>query len=310
MMTPKKREQAEFTSILAVRRLRANEDSQNFRQSSKHKRPPDDRTKNSTFCWRQLPQRKGNLFMQFMQMSASKIGVALVVGLITVSGCSKKKSAVAQSPKYSYAVNSESCKTQHSATTKEELCEALRDEELNKGCATQLREQKFYENGCAGEFEQKIQLDLNPQMPGTSSESKPTQPISTTKAPEPQIRTQEEIDAKFPAPNIDTEDPNPHTIENELRPTYPRELDPSISTSPQAQQDAAGDYGREQPSSSTYIISYKYTESLNGSSCTTGTRKAYSKEEYCAILLDESLNNECALTKRQADFKNAGCEQQ
>ncbi len=249
-----------------------------------------------------------------MQARGNQLGLVLMLSLIAVSGCSKKKSGAVSSLKYSYdytvTVNGETCKTNQAKATKEELCEALRDEELNKGCAKNLREQKFYESGCTGEFEQKLQIDLNPTKPEATPQSGQQNPTTPPAGkPVPKIESQEDIEAKYPAPNIDTEDPNPHTIENELRPTpNQQDFDPSATTSTEDQERDDDQGQNDEPGSRSYAVSYKYTQTTNGVKCTTGTRRAYSKEEFCAILLDERLNNNCALPMRQEEFKNSGCE--
>ena len=49
-------------------------------------------------------------------------------------------------------------------------------------------------------------------------------------------------------------------------------------------------------------ICYKYSDSVNGVFCTTKAQEFSSSSEYCAGLINEALNNNCATQKRNEDY--------
>jgi len=71
--------------------------------------------------------------------------------------------------------------------------------------------------------------------------------------------------------------------------------------------------GSDTPGSKTGLniqsdnYTYTYSESINGVECTTGERKYDSKEDYCAGLKDEKLNNGCAKETRKQSFLAESC---
>ena len=56
---------------------------------------------------------------------------------------------------YSYDFSLNGCKTEsHSFNSKEEMCQGLKNRELNRSCAYSMRREYFKQHECAGEFQE------------------------------------------------------------------------------------------------------------------------------------------------------------
>jgi len=79
----------------------------------------------------------------------SSLLLAISLGLI-LSACG---SGSERSESYSYSYDIDGCKTgEHKLNSKEALCQALKDERLNNGCASLDRKAAFEGAGCPGQF--------------------------------------------------------------------------------------------------------------------------------------------------------------
>lgn len=90
--------------------------------------------------------------------------LTLIILAICVSSCGKIDDLVhgskttfqlepAQEELYSYQIIGQGCHTgEHEFETFDQVCEALRDNSLNRECAVQEREDLFFTSECSGSF--------------------------------------------------------------------------------------------------------------------------------------------------------------
>ena len=89
----------------------------------------------------------------------------IILTFLSLFSCGNPKKALGLEPKkiqkiepagpeeYSYQLHDGGCSTgEHSFTTFDQACNALKDDELNRQCAYEQREELFINAECAGDF--------------------------------------------------------------------------------------------------------------------------------------------------------------
>lgn len=112
----------------------------------------------------------------------SKVYVfTLPISFLFITGCggTTKKStndySSTESSDYSYFFEENFCPTgQQRFSSLESMCEGLKDDALNKGCAKDMRRDYFEEKGCPGEFEPAPAPAPVTQQPAPKPAPKPT----------------------------------------------------------------------------------------------------------------------------------------
>ena len=72
-----------------------------------------------------------------------KLILCIALAALALVGCSKKDE------EFKYSLTENQCETgEHKADSKSVMCAQLKNDEVNHGCATHLRKEKFEGDGC------------------------------------------------------------------------------------------------------------------------------------------------------------------
>ena len=92
------------------------------------------------------------------------LSTGLFANLVILAGCEVKQEVNEETQSYSFELNG--CATgEHSFSSLTDICAALKDEAVNKGCARSMRRDFFSSKGCAGSFDPPAEktTDATPQ---------------------------------------------------------------------------------------------------------------------------------------------------